>query len=71
MDGKVARVAETEPGGEGIKIVSRAQLHRRSLKPFHRPHAIIVFARENLCPRAQTCGFITLRVWIEVYSSKP
>ena len=27
MDGKVARVAETEAGAEGIKIASRAQLH--------------------------------------------
>jgi hypothetical protein len=34
MDGKAARVAETEAGAEGIKIASRAQLHRRSLKPF-------------------------------------
>jgi hypothetical protein len=29
MDGKVARVAETEAGVEGIKIASCAQLHRR------------------------------------------
>jgi hypothetical protein len=28
MDGKAARVAETEAGAEGIKIASRAQLHR-------------------------------------------
>jgi hypothetical protein len=28
MDGKAARVAETEAGAEGIKITSRAQLHR-------------------------------------------
>ena len=48
MDGKAARVAETEAGAEGIKIASRAQLHRRQLKPFHQPHAIIVFARQNL-----------------------
>jgi hypothetical protein len=27
MDGKAARVAETEAGAEGIKIASRAQLH--------------------------------------------
>lgn len=33
MDGKAARVAETEAGAEGIKIASRAQLHRRQLKP--------------------------------------
>jgi hypothetical protein len=44
MDGKAARVAETEAGAEGKKIASRAQLHRRQLKPFHRPHAIIVFS---------------------------
>jgi hypothetical protein len=29
MDGKAARVAETEAGVEGIKIASRTQLHRR------------------------------------------
>jgi hypothetical protein len=29
MDGKGAKVAETEAGAEGIKIASRAQLHRR------------------------------------------
>jgi hypothetical protein len=28
MDSKAARVAETEPGAEGIKIASRTQLHR-------------------------------------------
>jgi hypothetical protein len=27
MDGKAARVAETEAAAEGIKISSRAQLH--------------------------------------------
>jgi hypothetical protein len=29
MDGKAARVAETEAGAEGIKIASRAHVHRR------------------------------------------
>ena len=29
MDGKAARVAETEAGSEEIKIASRAQFHRR------------------------------------------
>ena len=29
MDGKGARVAETEAGAEGIKIASGAQLHCR------------------------------------------
>jgi hypothetical protein len=29
MDGKAARVPETEAGAEGIKIASRTQLHRR------------------------------------------
>jgi hypothetical protein len=29
MDGKAARVAETEAEAEGIKIASRTQLHRR------------------------------------------
>jgi hypothetical protein len=29
MDGKAARVAETEAGSEEIKIASRTQLHRR------------------------------------------
>ena len=48
MDGKAARVAETEAGAEGIKIASRAQLHSRSLKSFRQRHAIIVFAPENL-----------------------
>jgi len=48
MDGKAARVAETEAGAEGIKITSRAQLHRRSLKSFRARHAIIVFASANL-----------------------
>ena len=48
MDGKAARVAETEAGAERIKITSRAQLHRRSLKSFHRLHAIIAFAPGNL-----------------------
>ncbi len=48
MDGKAARVAETEAGAEGIKIASRAQLHRRQLKPFHQSHAIIVFSLENI-----------------------
>jgi hypothetical protein len=28
MDGKAARVAETEAGAEGIKIASRAHVHR-------------------------------------------
>jgi hypothetical protein len=27
MDGKAARVAETEAGAEGIEIASRARLH--------------------------------------------
>ena len=48
MDGKAARVAETEAGAEEIKIASRAQLHRRQLKSFHRRHAITVFTPENL-----------------------
>jgi hypothetical protein len=48
MDGKAGRVAETEAGAEGIKITSRAQLHRRLLKSFRRLHAIIVFSPENL-----------------------
>jgi hypothetical protein len=48
MDGKAARVAETEAGAEGIKIASRAQLHRRSLKSFRARHAIILFAPANL-----------------------
>jgi hypothetical protein len=29
MDGKAARVAETEAGAKGIKIASRAHVHRR------------------------------------------